>query len=241
MFVLRQGLLLGPVVDGDVVTDPVEIAVARGANAAVPLVLGCTDDELSGLFHPGGAIDRLPRHALLLALGAKAGAARRWFAEPAVRATEGSALMLGRYASDVILRSTVPRVAAARAAEPAAGPTWSYPGTPTSLRGPGTASTCRSSSTGSTPRAERRRIRAAAGARRRRPRLPRRARARPRSRMGSGSWRIRPEPHLRRARARRGRCLCAAPGAARSLTVGFRVPGRARAVPIPGPTHTHPP
>lgn len=123
---LRQGLLLGPVVDGDVVTDPVEIAVARGANAAVPLVLGCTDDELSGLFHPGGAIDRLPRHALLLALGAKAGAARRWLAEPAVRATEGSALMLGRYASDAILRSTVPRVAAARAAEPAAGPTWSY-------------------------------------------------------------------------------------------------------------------
>ncbi|XPP26493.1 MAG: carboxylesterase/lipase family protein [Leucobacter sp.] len=123
---LRDGLLLGPVMDGAVVTDPVDAAVARGANAAVPLVLGCTDDELSGLFHPGGLLDHLPRHALLLALGAGPGAAHRWLADPAIRATEGSALLLGRYASDALLRVQVPRAAAARAASAAAGPTWSY-------------------------------------------------------------------------------------------------------------------
>lgn len=123
---LRNGLLLGPVVDGETLTMPFEQGVARGANAEVPLVLGCTDDELTGLFHPGGLLDHLPRHTLLLALGANPGAANRWLADPSVSQTEGSAAMLGRYATDALLRSNVPRVAAARSATPGAGPTWSY-------------------------------------------------------------------------------------------------------------------
>ncbi len=124
--ILREGLLLGPVVDGEVVTCALDEAVAHGANAGVPLVLGATDDELSGLFHPGGVIDHLPRHAMLLALGARPDAAHRWLMDPSVQSVDSTARLLGRFATDMILRQNVPRVAAARSASPEAGPTWSY-------------------------------------------------------------------------------------------------------------------
>lgn len=123
---LRDGLLLGPVIDGVVVDCSVDDAVAHGVNANVPLVVGATDDELAGLFHPGGLIDHLPKHALLRGLAAEPGAARRWLAEPSIQAIRSTALLLGRYATDAILRSNVPRVVAARAASPTAGRTWSY-------------------------------------------------------------------------------------------------------------------
>ncbi len=124
--ILRDGLLLGPVADGEIVVSSLGDAVAHGANAGVPLVLGTTDDELSGLFHPGGLIDRMPKHALLLALGAGPAGAHRWLADPSIHSIEGTAALLGRYATDAILRSNVPLVASARAASSTAGPTWSY-------------------------------------------------------------------------------------------------------------------
>lgn len=40
--------------------------------------------------------------------------------------TASTAVLLGRYATDALLRRNVPRVAAARAAAASAGPTWSY-------------------------------------------------------------------------------------------------------------------
>lgn len=123
---LREGLVLGPVADGAIVTGPIDDAVAHGVNAHVPLVLGTTDDELVGLFHPGGLLDHLPRHALLLALGAHPDTAHRWLSDPSVWAAEGTATLLGRYAADMVLRSNVPRVVSARHASPTAGPTWSY-------------------------------------------------------------------------------------------------------------------
>lgn len=123
--ILRDGLLLGPVADGEIVPGDTVTAVSSGANAEVPLVLGSTDDEITGLFHPGGLLDRAPRRALLRALGASAETARRWLAAPRAQATESTAVLLGRYATDAILRSWVPRAAAARAAT-GAGPTWSY-------------------------------------------------------------------------------------------------------------------
>lgn len=123
--ILRDGLLLGPVTDGEIVPGDTVTAVSEGANASAPLVLGSTDDEITGLFHPGGLLDHAPRHALLRALGASSEIARRWLATPRARETEGTAETLGRYATDAILRSWVPRAAAARAAAHA-GPTWSY-------------------------------------------------------------------------------------------------------------------
>lgn len=117
-------------------------------------MIGATDDELSGLFHPGGLIDHLPKHAMLLGLGADPDAAQRWLAEPSIQAIGSTSLLLGRYATDAILRSQCPGLSLPerrhRQRDPL-GVTVS-PGTPISHRAQGTASTCRSSSTASPPR-----------------------------------------------------------------------------------------
>ncbi|MBP1326645.1 para-nitrobenzyl esterase [Leucobacter exalbidus] len=122
---LRDGLLIGPVADGSIVPGPVEHGVAHGPSAAVPLVLGTADDELLGMFKPGTVFDHMPRRAAVRALGASAAAADRWLASDQAQATDSSAVLLGRYVTDAVFRSWVPRIAAARTTGQA-GPTWSY-------------------------------------------------------------------------------------------------------------------
>lgn len=123
---LRDGLMLGPVADGSIVSYPVDVGVAQGPNAHVPLVLGTADGELLGLFKPGTVFDRVPRRAALRALGASAMVAERWLSSPLALVTESTVVLLGRYATDSVFRAWVPRVAAARTARAEAGTTWSY-------------------------------------------------------------------------------------------------------------------
>ena len=123
---LRDGLMLGPVADGSIVTCPVDVAVAQGPSAHVPLVLGTADGELMGLFRPGTVFDRVPRRAALRALGASALTADRWLSGPLAQATESTVVLLGRYATDSVFRTWVPRIASARTARAEAGSTWSY-------------------------------------------------------------------------------------------------------------------
>ncbi len=121
---LREGLPLGPTVDGEVVVTGTGQAVAAGTNAGVPLVLGSTRDELAGLLRPGGLLDRTPGRLLLRLLGARAAELAHW--RRASGPVSGSAQLLGRYATDRELRSLVPWVAALRGADANAGPTWTY-------------------------------------------------------------------------------------------------------------------
>jgi para-nitrobenzyl esterase len=53
-----------PVVDGTVMTDPPLASLNRHARAALPLLIGSTDDEARLYLVPGGAIDRIPAAAL---------------------------------------------------------------------------------------------------------------------------------------------------------------------------------
>jgi len=122
---LRDGLLLGPVVDDEVVLSDALTAASTGVSSTVPLVLGATAGELLGLFRSGGILDKLPRRPLLWALGASSEAADRWLAMPSAIETEGTNALLGHYVTDAVLRSWVPRVAAARGARPGRK-TWSY-------------------------------------------------------------------------------------------------------------------
>ncbi|WP_245907292.1 carboxylesterase/lipase family protein [Leucobacter massiliensis] len=124
--IVRAGLLLGPVADGDVVPVDTLAALTEGPSAGVPLVLGTADDELTGLFRPGGLLDRAPRRVLLRALGASREAAEAWLRTRRAAECTGSAELLGRYLSDAVFRSWVPRAAEARAVSAVAGPTWSY-------------------------------------------------------------------------------------------------------------------
>ena len=121
---LRDGLLIGPLPDGEIVPSEALEAATSGVNAAVPLVMCAADDELLGLFTPRPVLDRAPRRTLLRALGASHAAADRWLADPAARETESSVVLVGRYATDAVFRSWVPRIARARGAAAQAGPTW---------------------------------------------------------------------------------------------------------------------
>ncbi|MFD5598417.1 carboxylesterase/lipase family protein [Leucobacter sp. NPDC058333] len=123
---LRDGLMIGPLADGEIVPHDTVTGVTAGANAHVPLVLGTADDELVGLFTPRPILDHAPRRALLRALGATPAVADRWLADPESLSTASSVVLVGRYATDAVFRAWVPRIAAARSAAPGAGDTWSY-------------------------------------------------------------------------------------------------------------------
>ncbi|MFT4231684.1 MAG: carboxylesterase family protein [Leucobacter sp.] len=94
---LHDGLMIGPIVDGEIVVSEIETAVSQGPSARAPLVLGTTEDELTGL------------------LGRPADAAH-----PSVKQR------IARHATEAVFHSWVPRIAAAREASPVAGPTYSY-------------------------------------------------------------------------------------------------------------------
>ncbi|MGO3147727.1 MAG: carboxylesterase/lipase family protein [Leucobacter sp.] len=122
---LRDGLMIGPVADGEIVPTDTVAATSLGANASVPLVLGSTEGELVGMFGDNMLLDRAPRRLTLRALGATAVAADRWLDTPMAKGQESTIVLLERYTTDAVFHTWVPRVAAARA-ESGAGPTWTY-------------------------------------------------------------------------------------------------------------------
>ncbi|SDQ12811.1 carboxylesterase/lipase family protein [Leucobacter chromiiresistens] len=121
---LRDGLMIGPLADGEIVPHDAVRGAALGASAHVPLALCTADDELMGLFAPRPILDRAPRRAVLRGLGASAAAVDRWLAIDEISATTSSVALVGRYATDAVFRSWVPRISRARAASDAAGATW---------------------------------------------------------------------------------------------------------------------
>lgn len=122
---LRDGLMIGPVADGEIVPVDTVTAVSQGPNAMAPLVLGSTEGELVGRFGTSSILNRAPRRLMLRALGASAVAADRWLDTPMAKGQESTIVLLERYASDAVFHTWIPRVAAARD-EARAGPTWSY-------------------------------------------------------------------------------------------------------------------
>ena len=132
---LHRGLMIGPVLDGETVLDVPGAAAAAGVQAHVPLVLGATAHELSGLFHPGGLLDHAPTHATLRVLGATREQAHTWLAaqqndtahpgDTDQHADTHHAAILGQFATDSVFRRHIPAIAAARTSA-AAGPTWVY-------------------------------------------------------------------------------------------------------------------
>ncbi len=122
---LRDGLMIGPVADGEIVPVDTVTAVSQGPNAMAPLVLGSTEGELVGRFGTSSILNRAPRRLMLRALGASAVAADRWLDTPMAKGQESTIVLLERYASDAVFHTWIPRVTAARD-EARAGPTWSY-------------------------------------------------------------------------------------------------------------------
>jgi para-nitrobenzyl esterase len=118
---LNDGLTLGPLIDGELVSRPTIESIQAGVGADKPLVLGTTDDEFSMVF--AGAKNQLrfiPPNILLGRLGLK-GAARAGYRR-ANRTLKGTASVLGRYVTDKMFRVGALTVVEARGA----ASTWLY-------------------------------------------------------------------------------------------------------------------
>ncbi|MBO3663796.1 carboxylesterase/lipase family protein [Microbacterium stercoris] len=120
---LQGALRIGPVIDGDLLTRPTIASIAAGVGADKPLVIGSTDDEFTFVTDSYEKRVRLIPSALALAVvGMPLRRLRMYLADNRPQRRLGPAALLGHYASDMIFRSTVVRVAKARAA----APTWVY-------------------------------------------------------------------------------------------------------------------
>ncbi|QEW04354.1 carboxylesterase/lipase family protein [Microbacterium lushaniae] len=120
---LNEGLPWGPVIDGDLVPEPVLPALAHGEGSAVPLVLGTTDDEFTmATARARGILGFLPVELVLAALGLRGARQRAYLRANRAQRRKGNAAVLGRYATDLVFRADIPRVAAARGTSP----TWVY-------------------------------------------------------------------------------------------------------------------
>lgn len=120
---LSDGLRWGPLVDGDLVPQPTVEALRSGVGADKPLVLGTTDDEFTMVLDSAERKLRLVPPGLALAvLGVRGDRRRAYLADNSGPRRNGTAAVLGRYVTDVVFRSTVAKVAAARGG----APTWVY-------------------------------------------------------------------------------------------------------------------
>lgn len=117
---LDDGLPLGPVIDGDLLPHSPIDALADGASANLPFVVGATDDEFTMVTaRARRLLDLVPVPLALAMLGLGRSRRRAYLARSRRR---GGAARLGGYVSDRVIRSVVLRTARAR---PSA-PTWVY-------------------------------------------------------------------------------------------------------------------
>jgi para-nitrobenzyl esterase len=120
---LADGAPWGPVIDGDLLPHPPLEALASGAGADVPLVIGATDDEFTMI--TDGATRALrwaPASAVLALLGLPRRPRRAYLSANGPQRAKGTAAVVGRFVTDRIFRTTVLRVRTARGA----APTWVY-------------------------------------------------------------------------------------------------------------------
>ncbi len=123
LVLLQEGLSWGPAVDGDLITRPTIASIAAGVGADKPLVLGATDDEFTTVIDAArGRLRIVPPALALSRLQLRKDRRRAYLAANAAQRRKGTAAVLGRYVTDVVFRSTVVRVAEARAD----APTWVY-------------------------------------------------------------------------------------------------------------------
>lgn len=122
---IATGLPWGPLVDGELIARPTVEALRSGIGADKPLVVGAADDEFTMVAEEQSSRLRFLPAGLLLRLFLRDRAVRRAYldANRAQRA-KGTAAMMGRYVSDHVFRSLVPRVAEAR--RRAGATTWAY-------------------------------------------------------------------------------------------------------------------
>jgi para-nitrobenzyl esterase len=120
---LRDGLPWGPMIDGDLLTQPTLDSIRSGVGADKPLVLGATDDEFTmATDDMRGKLRFVPASLALGRLLADRGRRKAYLAANRAQRRKGTAAVLGRFMTDSMFRAPLVRVAQARADSP----TWVY-------------------------------------------------------------------------------------------------------------------
>jgi para-nitrobenzyl esterase len=120
---LEEGLAWGPMIDGDLLTQPTIESLRDGVGSGIPLVLGATDDEFTVVTDRAKHTLRLVPAALGLSmLKVDAVTRKAYLAANTAQRRKGTAAVLGRYVTDVKFRAIVLRAAQARRNSP----TWVY-------------------------------------------------------------------------------------------------------------------
>lgn len=128
---LRDGVGLGPVIDGDLIPRPTLESLRAGIGADKPLVIGANDDEFTMITMGSKILRFVPARLALRALGASRRVASRYLKDNRAVRGRGTGRLVGRYVTDHTFRAGVARVADARASAagstdaPSAG-TWLY-------------------------------------------------------------------------------------------------------------------
>ena len=116
------GLTWGPVVDGDLLPEPVATAIANGAGSDKQLVLGATDNEFTMALAPHAAALELVDPAPVLG---RMGLPETIVAEYlAAHQDSGTAAVIGQFVTDRMFRA--PALVLARARTRHDAPTWLY-------------------------------------------------------------------------------------------------------------------
>lgn len=120
---LEDGLMWGPMIDGDLITRPTVESLRAGVGADVPLVLGANDDEFTMVTDSvKNALRLIPASLALAQLKVDAATRQAYLAANGPQRRKGTAALLGRFVGDHVFRSGVVRVAEARGG----AATWAY-------------------------------------------------------------------------------------------------------------------
>lgn len=119
----QDGLNLGPVIDGDLISQPTIESVRSGVGAGKPLVIGANDDEFSMIFADAkNKLKWIPASFMLGRIGLRGDKRRNYLLANADVRAGGTAAIMGRYLTDSIFRTFIVEFLAARGT----APTWVY-------------------------------------------------------------------------------------------------------------------
>ncbi|AIY00104.1 hypothetical protein ART_0505 [Arthrobacter sp. PAMC 25486] len=119
----EEGLSLGPVMDGGLITQPTIEAIRSGVGADKPLVIGSNDDEFSMIFSDmKNKLKWIPAGFLLGRIGLRGTKRSDYLGANADVKARGTAAIMGRYLTDSVFRAFIPALVKARGT----APTWVY-------------------------------------------------------------------------------------------------------------------
>lgn len=120
---IKDGLGLGPTIDGELILRATTESFAQGVGADKPLVMGATDDEFSMAFSEQASKLRwIPKRLLLGKLGLKKDVMKPYLAANQDAASKGTARIAGRFLTDLMFRKALVETVALREG----APTWIY-------------------------------------------------------------------------------------------------------------------